>query len=572
MTFAPRLVILEFLQRETHALDRKLLVMTAASGTANALILAVINAAVESMNDGGPRWVHFFLFALSLGLFAYALRYILFESSRIAEEAIRNVRVRLADKIRRSDLLALESIGEADIHARISRETAAIAQAALPLFSAAQSALMVVFTLVYIAVVSPIAVLLCVTMISGAVGIYLRDRKAYEEGLQEASRSEDGLFTTLTGLLRGFKELRINQLKSDDVFEELGSAATRVRDARVTVMMQFSKNIVFVESFFLLLVGSIVFILPVLSPSFSGSVTKIVAAVLFLMGPLSNVVMMIPVLSQVHVTVDNLGRLETTLDEGLASAFNGDEAPLDRWQDFQTIRFDGLGFSYQAPDGSVGFQVGPIDAEVRRGEILFLVGGNGSGKTTLLKLFTALYRPMQGCIRVDGAEIGAANVQAFRNLFSAIFSDFHLFDKLHGLREAAPSRVDELLARMEISHKTAFKDGRFSNINLSTGQRKRLALVVSYLEDKPVYVFDEVAADQDPHFRGYFYDTMLPELKRVGKTVVVVTHDDRYFHVADRVLGMDYGNLVEIPRTDQPTKPRRRPSSAAKQPTKGRER
>jgi len=555
MKFAFRLQIIEFLQRETHALDRKLFVMTAASGTANALILAVINAAVESIGRGGPRWLHLLLFTLLLGLFAYTLRYILYESSRIAEEAIRTVRVRLADKIRRSDLLALESIGEADIHARISRETAAIAQAARPLFSAAQSSLMVIFTLAYIAVVSPVAALLCVAMIGGGVGIYLRDRKCYNDGLQEASRCEDDLFTSLTGLLRGFKELRINRLKSDDVFAEFGAAASRGRDARVRVMLQFSNNVVFVESFFLVLVGAIVFILPVTSPTFSGSVTKIVAAVLFLMGPLSNVVIMIPVLSQVHVTVDNLWRLEAKLDQALARSANGEEAPLDGMQDFQTIRFEGLCFTYQAPDGSAGFQVGPIDWEVRRGEILFLAGGNGSGKTTLLKLFTALYQPMQGCIRVDGSEIVAANVQSYRNLFSAIFSDFHLFDKLHGLRDTAPERVDELLRRMEISQKTAFRDGRFSNILLSTGQRKRLALVVSYLEDKPVYVFDEVAADQDPRFRGYFYETLLPELKRAGKTVVVVTHDDRYSHVADRVLGMDYGKLNDLSRNGKPPQP-----------------
>jgi putative ATP-binding cassette transporter len=368
----------------------------------------------------------------------------------------------------------------------------------------------------------------------------------------------------------GFKELRINRLKSDDVFEEFGTAATRVRDARVRVMLRFSNNVVFVESFFVLLVGAIVFVLPILSPSFSGAVTKVVAAVLFLMGPLANVAIMIPVLSQVNVTVDNLRRLEATLDETLAPA-GGEDAPLDGMEDFSAIRFEGVCFNYRSPDGSAGFEVGPIDEEVRRGEILFLVGGNGSGKTTLLKLFTALYRPMQGCIRVDGAEIVAANVQSYRNLFSAIFSDFHLFDKLHGLRDAAPERVDQLLRLMEISSKTAFRDGRFSTILLSTGQRKRLALVVSYLEDKPVYIFDEVAADQDPRFRGYFYDTLLPELKRAGKTVVVVSHDDRYFHVADRVLEMDYGKFREIARTGKPSKPRRHPSSAAKLLTEGRE-
>ena len=138
------------------------------------------------------------------------------------------------------------------------------------------------------------------------------------------------------------------------------------------------------------------------------------------------------------------------------------------------------------------------------------------------------------------------NVQSYRNLFSAIFSDFHLFDKLHGLRQADPARVDQLLRLMQISCKTRYCDGRFSNINLSTGQRKRLALVVAYLEDKPVYVFDEVAADQDPEFRTYFYEVMLRDLKKTGKTVIAISHDDRYFHVADRVLRMEYGRLEEL--------------------------
>jgi putative ATP-binding cassette transporter len=147
---------------------------------------------------------------------------------------------------------------------------------------------------------------------------------------------------------------------------------------------------------------------------------------------------------------------------------------------------------------------------------------------------------------VDGAQVTRRNAQFYRNLFSAIFSDFHLFDKLYGLRDADPARVDELLRLMEISDKTSLRDGRFSNINLSTGQRKRLALAVSYLEDKPVYVFDEVAADQDPRFRKYFYEVMLPDLKKAGKTVVAVSHDDRYFHVADRVLRMEYGKFEEV--------------------------
>jgi putative ATP-binding cassette transporter len=554
-----RFGILAFLQRETHALDRKLMVLTAASGIANAMNLAAINAAVEALQKGGPSWQHFLWFGLSIALFVYSLRYILYESTRISEAAICSVRLRLADKIRRSDLLALESIGEADIHARISRDTAAIGQAARPLFAAAQGAVMIVFTMVYIAAVSWVAMLLCLVLIAGGAGKYLKDRKAYDQGLKDASIQEDELFNSLNGLLKGFKELRINKLKSDDVFQEFQSTATRVREVRTRVNVLFSNNIIFVEMFFVLLLGAVAFVLPVLSTSFAGSATKIVAAILFFFGPLGNVVSMIPVLSQVNVTVESLRRLEATLDQALAKSSEHEASPLADLSSFNVIRFEGACFTYRDPGGSATFQAGPIDSEVRRGEILFLAGGNGSGKTTLLKLFTALYRPTQGCIRLDGSEIVAANVQSYRNLFSAIFSDFHLFDKLYGLRDAAPERVDELLRRMGISEKTALRDGRFSSILLSTGQRKRLALVVSYLEDKPVYVFDEVAADQDPRFRAYFYETLLPELKSAGKTVVVVTHDDRYFHVADRVLQMDYGKLSDLPREDMKGGARKRP-------------
>ena len=404
---------------------------------------------------------------------------------------------------------------------------------------------MIVFTMGYIAMVSPVAMLLCLILIAGGAGKYFKDRKAYDMGLQDASKREDELLDALNGLLKGFKEIRINKLKSDDVFEEFQSAATRAREVRTRVMVLFSNNIIFVEMFFVILLGAVAFVLPVVATSFTGSATKIVAAILFFFGPLSNVVVMIPMLAQVNVTVDNLQRLEATLDEGLAKSAGYETSPLVDLSSFSAIRFEGVCFSYRHPAGNATFQVGPFDGEVRRGELLFLVGGNGSGKTTFLKLFTALYSPAQGAIHVDDTEIGPANVQSYRNLFSAIFSDFYLFEKLHGLSEAAPERVNALLRLMQISSKTSFAEGRFTDTHLSTGQRKRLALVVSYLEDKPVYIFDEVAADQDPPFRRYFYETLLPELKASGKTVVVVTHDDRYLHVADRVLQMEYGKFGE---------------------------
>ena len=128
-----------------------------------------------------------------------------------------------------------------------------------------------------------------------------------------------------------------------------------------------------------------------------------------------------------------------------------------------------------------------------------------------------------------------------------IFSDYHLFERLYGTAAVEDRRVFDLLRLMQIEQKTTWMDGRFQNQDLSTGQRKRLALVISLLEDKSIYIFDEWAADQDPAFRRFFYETLLPEMKAKGKTIVAATHDDRYFHVADRTIKMEVGQFVPGP-------------------------
>src|SRR5690606_27967207 len=102
------------------------------------------------------------------------------------------------------------------------------------------------------------------------------------------------------------------------------------------------------------------------------------------------------------------------------------------------------------------------------------------------------------------------------------------------------------LAQLQLDHKVRVENGTFSTLRLSQGQRKRLALLVAYLEDRPFYVFDEWAADQDPVFKKIFYTEILPSLKAKGKTVIAITHDDGYFHVADRCFKFEDGKLKEL--------------------------
>src|SRR5262249_40043597 len=158
-----------------------------------------------------------------------------------------------------------------------------------------------------------------------------------------------------------------------------------------------------------------------------------------------------------------------------------------------------------------------------------------------------LYPPASGAVRLNGQPVGDGDRARYRELFSTVFADGYLFEHLPGgggVRSDDSARV--YLHRLELGRKVRVDGGRFSTTELSPGQRKRLALVTSYLDDRPVYVFDEWAADQDPRFKQVFYTRLLPELKARGKAVVVISHDDRYFQVADRVVRLDEGTLAAV--------------------------
>jgi putative ATP-binding cassette transporter len=207
-------------------------------------------------------------------------------------------------------------------------------------------------------------------------------------------------------------------------------------------------------------------------------------------------------------------------------------------------------FAYPSDVDGQAFELGPLDLTFERGEIVFLVGGNGSGKSTFVKVLTGLYDVRAGCDPSRWRGDHAGQPEWYCQHFSAVFSDFYLFDTLLGLDHAGlDARANRLLVELEMDAKLRIVDGALSTTALSQGQRKRLALLTAFLEDRPIYVFDEWAADQDPHYREIFYRRLLPELKANGKTVFVISHDDRYYHLGDRVVKLEYGKVVEDRRT-----------------------
>ena len=205
-------------------------------------------------------------------------------------------------------------------------------------------------------------------------------------------------------------------------------------------------------------------------------------------------------------------------------------------------------FRYVDKFSDTVFKIGPIDFSLRAGELVFITGGNGSGKSTFLRVLSGLYPPDSGEVLLDGRPITNATRDEYRGLMSAIFFDYHLFQRLYGLPDADPGDIDRLLAQFRLTDKTALTNGEFRTLDLSGGQRRRLALIVSMLEKRPIMILDEWTAEQDPEFRRKFYDELLPEMMRAGATIVVITHDDRYLdelHLPARRIRMDEGRIVE---------------------------
>ena len=220
--------------------------------------------------------------------------------------------------------------------------------------------------------------------------------------------------------------------------------------------------------------------------------------------------------------------------------------PIPEWK---VITFNAVCYEHLDSDSdSKKFVVGPIDAHIKSGEITFIVGGNGSGKSTFSKTISLHYPVTSGEIRFDEIRVTPANINSYRQQIACIYSDYYLFQYLHSdfsCDAEMISLVDSYLSVLELKDKVNFKDGQFSTLRLSDGQRRRLALLVAFLDDKALYIFDEWAADQDPYFKEIFYFDILPKLKAQGKTIVAISHDDRYFHVADQLLVMENGKLID---------------------------
>jgi putative ATP-binding cassette transporter len=532
--------ILKYIE-EYDAPTTQILFMAALSGLANATILALINSAAEMVSNNELHAQDLLLYVTTFALYVYTQRYALSRTVIGIEKFIRKLRVRIADKIRSADLRFIEQSGRGSMYTRLTQDSNIISQSGFFLISAVQSATVLIFSLFYLAWLSPISFFMTIAFITSAVSLYWFHNQSISQQLHLATQKEAKFFEYFSHLLDGFKELKMNRKKSDDLFDHIETLSQKTEEIKVNVGLQQVSTIMFSRMSFYILLGLLVFFIPSIHPSHADEIYKISATVLFIIGPVAVVVTALPTLSQSKVALKNLSELETELDEVLIETYYK-EQPIT--SEFKEIRLEKATFSYLDKHGNPLFSLSTINFSIKKGEMVFIVGGNGSGKSTLLKLVTGLYYPTAGSLDLNSEPIYKNQYASYRELFGIIFTDFHLFDKLYGLSKIDDGQVKALLRLMQLEQKTKYREGEFTQLDLSTGQKKRLAFVSAILENKPIYIFDELAADQDPQFRKYFYEKILPDLKQQGKTIIAVTHDDKYFHVADRVLKMEYGQLI----------------------------
>jgi putative ATP-binding cassette transporter len=525
-----------------------------ATGVCNTLLLAVITAALTG-GDSRPRGTLFAAFAalcLLLPASRFATEYIL---TRVANGTLYDLRVRLSQKILAAPLRGLEEFGAHRLMTSLTDDLPVISATLSVVSNLCVNAAVVLGGLVYLGWLSRPALAAGLGLLAVGVLLYqLPIIKALR--LVRLARAEsDRLFSHFRALTTGAKELKLHRRRRQMFFAQvLQPTAALLRRYVVRSSTIYAVAASWGQSMMYLVVGVTVFLLSSLHGGESRVATGYTLTLLYLMTPLQVIMGALPTLARAGVALDRVEGLGLRLTAGGAEGGAGLDA--EDATSFSLLELSGVTHAYRRENEPDSFVLGPIDFELRPAELVFLVGGNGSGKTTLAKLLTGLYAPEGGEVRLDGRGVGDEDREYLRSLFSAVFSDFYLFDSLLGLeRPRLDAQAHEHLVRLQLDSKVSVRDGVLSTTDLSQGQRKRLALLAAYLEDRPAYVFDEWAADQDPSFKDFFYTRLLPELKARGKAVVVITHDDRYYHLADRILKLEDGKLAGLTRAPLPFAP-----------------
>jgi putative pyoverdin transport system ATP-binding/permease protein len=466
---------------------------------------------------------------------------------RLGQASVHRMCVHLCRKILSMPLERFEELDPSALVAVLTEDVVIVSGALAGLPQVCVNGPVVVICAAYVGWLSPL-VLAC--GLGGVAVAILGHGWLAQSGLRHLKRaraSQDALVDHFRSLIGGFRELKANRRRREAFLaEHLEPAAAEVRDGNTAGLVMFWVASGWGQLAFFGFIGFLLFALPALHDPGRDVLAGAVLVVLYVMSPLEGVQAWMPALSRARVSLLKIEALDPSLSAGGRDA--APDATAGRPAFREALELSGVSYAYRHGPDRDGFALGPVDLTLRPEELVFLVGGNGSGKTTLVKLLTGLYAPQAGAIRLDGRLVTAGMREGYRQLFSTVFADGHLFKALMGLDASdLDARARDELVRLELDGPVRVEGGAFSTTTeLSLGQRKRLALLAAcLLEDRPICVLDEWASHQDPRFKKIFYLEILPELRARGKSILVITHDEDYFHAADRVIRLDSGRILD---------------------------
>jgi putative ATP-binding cassette transporter len=515
------------------------LLLGVASGVGSAALMAVVNRRVSGpvAQPSALAWVFVALVAVVLAT-NLASRLLL---NRLAEHVTHEMRLRLCAQILDAPLRKLEEAGPHDVLAVLIQEVNSLASALLTLPILCINLTIVAGCMLYLGWLSPgVLGLLVVFTVAAVAGVQVVQRRGLRS-LERARLEWKRLVGHFRALAEGAKELKLHRGRREAFMSESVRAtadAYRMHDHEAKASYAVGSS--WSHVLYFLFVAAL-FALPGLRAVDLATLSGFTLVALYVRTPVTIMLDAYPLFKRAEAALAKVYELGPVLAGGVETTVDAGEPFVFR----ERIDLSGVTYAFEPEHDEGRFVLGPIDLSIYRGELVFVVGGNGSGKTTFAKLLTGLYAPVTGELSLDGETITHATCDRYRQLFSAVYADFHLFETLPGLGHGAglEEKARDYIKRLRLDGKVAFKGGRLSTTRLSSGHRKRLALLVAYLEDRPVCVLDELAADQDHAFREVFYRELLEELRERGKTVVVVTHDERYYPLADRIIKLDEGRL-----------------------------
>ena len=521
-----------------------MIVLSVVSGVGNSFIIFIINNALARSAGQYSRRI-----GIESGLYLYYLLGILLfligayivrrQLIAMTNQVVYEMRMSMIQKLLRASFYKFEEMENSKIFSALNNDSEVISNGVHLLVNFATCIVMLVTCFIYLGALDLLAMLLSIIVIVIASLLFLKQSQAAEKYFEKNRDYQNIFFKNITDLVTGFKELYINFAKRNEFHYEIKKNSAVYRDTRISADNKFVGVTVFGGILYLMVIGVVVFIFPYLFSNFSNNTMRDYVVVYLFMGNIIN--MQIYEVNQIFRILVSWRRINSFNREISDYDIDFKEVLLTENRKEILLEMKDIVFTYKNRD-SENFSVGPIDYTFNSGEIIFITGGNGSGKSTFAKLISGLYLPDEGNVTMNGESIHHRDLS---NYFTTVYSDFHIFDKVFGVDcKKKEAEIEKYLKLLRIEDKVSIKDGVFSTLKLSTGQKKRLALLISYLEDKPIFLFDEWTANLDPEFREFFYNVLLPGLKEQNKLVIAITHDDRYFKHADKIIKMDAGRIV----------------------------